>query len=502
MTGGAATGLLAHAPAFQVVLPLLAAPACVLAGQPRRAWTVAVIVSWMAFFCALWLLSRVLDDGTISYLLGGWAAPWGIEYRLDEVNVFVLLVVSGVGAVSILFARTSVEREIAKQRRTLFYACWMLCLTGFLGISITGDAFNLFVFLEISSLSSYVLVSIGSHRRGLVSAFRYLVMGTIGATFILIGVGLLYFMTGTLNMMDLASRLPAVSETRAVAAAFAFLAVGIGLKMALFPLHAWLPGAYADAPSAVTVFLAGASTKVAIYVLLRFYFTIFGVDFAFGEMRFDLFLLPMALVCILVMSVIAVNQTDVKRTLAYSSVAQIGYMTLGISLVSVPGLTGGIVHLFNHALIKTALFMSLGCVAYRVGALSLSSFEGLGSRMPWTMGAFVIGALSLVGVPITVGFVSKWYLIYAAIDRGWWLLAGFIVMTSLIALAYVWRVVEIAYFRAPREGSIQAQAVEAPLPMLVPLWILIAANIYFGLDTTLTVGVAQQAAETLLGVAR
>lgn len=499
MNGAAAAGLLAHLPAIQVVSPLIAAPICVLAGNERRAWPLALLVSWGAFLTSALLLVQVLDHGVVRYALGGWAAPWGIEYRIDEVNAFVLLIVSGVSSLALVFARRSVASEVPKEKRALFYCAWMLCLTGLLGITITGDAFNVFVFLEISSLSTYVLVSLGGHRRALIAAFRYLIMGTVGATFILIGIGLLYLMTGTLNMLDLADRIPEVSESRAVYAAFAFIAVGIGLKMALFPFHAWLPGAYAEAPSAVTAFLAGTATKVAVYMLLRFYFTIFGASFAFGELRFEAFLMPLALVCILFMSVIAVYQNDIKRTLAYSSIAQIGYIVLGISLVSVAGLTGGIVHLFNHALMKAALFMSLGCVFYRVGSLSLDSLEGLGRRMPWTLGAFVVGALSLVGVPMTVGFVSKWYLIFAALDRGWWLLAAFIVLTSLIALAYVWRVVEVAYFRTAREGTAQADAVEAPLPMLIPLWILVAASVYFGLDTSLTVGVAERAAETLLG---
>jgi len=498
----AAGGLLAQLPAIQVIVPLVAAPVCVLMGRGKRAWAVAVVVSWCAFLTAAALLNQVLDHGVIRYSLGGWAAPWGIEYRIDEINAFVLLIVSAVSSLALVFARTSVAREVAEEKGALFYCAWMLCLTGLLGIAITGDAFNVFVFLEISSLSTYVLVSLGGHRRALVSAFRYLVMGTIGATFILIGVGLLYLMTGTLNMVDLSQRIPEVSNTRTVYAAFAFLAVGIGLKMALFPFHAWLPGAYAEAPSAVTAFIAGASTKVAVYVLLRFYFTVFGPSIAFEDLRFDLFLMPLALICILVMSVIAVYQNDIKRTLAYSSLAQIGYMVLGISLVSVAGLTGGIVHLFNHAMMKSALFMSLGCVFYRVGSVSLSSLEGLGRRMPLTFAAFVVGALSLVGVPMTVGFVSKWYLILAALDRGWWPLAAFIVLTSLIALAYVWRVIEVAYFRTAREGSAQAEAEEAPLLMLVPLWVLVAASVYFGLDTSLTVGVAERAAETLLGSAR
>jgi multicomponent Na+:H+ antiporter subunit D len=489
----------AHLPVLQVVVPLLSAPICALMYRPRIAWATALAVSAMALVMAIVLLDRVLETGPISYALGGWAAPWGIEYRIDTVNAFVLVIVSAISTIVLPFARHSVEQEVREDRVSLFYTAWMLCLTGLLGIAITGDAFNVFVFLEISSLSSYVLISLGSERRALMASLRYLVMGTIGATFIVLGVGLLYVMTGTLNMVDLAERLAAVEDTRTVKVAFVFLTVGIGIKMALFPLHAWLPNAYAYAPSAVSAFLAGSATKVAVYVWLRFFFTIFGADFALDSMSMDLVLLPLALVAIVVASTIAVFQNDAKRLLAYSSIAQIGYMALGISLFSVTGLTAAIVHLFNHAIIKTALFMALGCIIFRTGSASIASLAGIGRRMPWTMAAFVFGAMSLIGVPLTVGFISKWYLLLAALEQGWWPIAVAVVLTSLLAAVYCGRVIEVAYFRDPKPGSIQSHAREAPLLMLVPVWILIAANIYFGIDTDLTVDIASRAAAVLLG---
>jgi multicomponent Na+:H+ antiporter subunit D len=496
-----AMGVGAHLPALQVVVPLISAPLCALLYRPRLAWGLALVVSALAFVTSVALLQQVLATGPISYALGGWAAPWGIEYRVDTVNAFVLVIVSAISTVVLPFARDSIEQEVRDDRVSLFYTCWMLCLTGLLGIAITGDAFNVFVFLEISSLSSYVLISLGSDRRALVAAFRYLVMGTIGATFIVIGIGLLYVMTGTLNMSDLSVRLAALEDTSTVKVAFGFLTVGIGIKMALFPLHAWLPNAYAYAPSAVSAFIAGTATKVAVYVWLRFFFTIFGAEFAVDAMAMDVLLMPLALMAIVVASLMAVFQADAKRLLAYSSIAQVGYMALGISLFSVTGLTAAIVHLFNHAIIKSALFMALGCVIYRTGSPTIASLAGIGRRMPWTMAAFVFGALSLIGVPLTVGFISKWYLLLAALERGWWPLAVIVVMTSLLAAVYCGRVVEAAYFRDPEPDSIQSHAREAPLLMLVPVWVLIAANIYFGVNTDLTVDVARRAAVILLGAA-
>ena len=486
-----------HLPVLLVVVPLLAAPLAALVNRPRLSWLVALAAAWWAFAASVGLLVRVLDTGVISYELGGWAAPWGIEYRVDAVNAFVILIVGAIGAVVLPYARASVERELEEDRIPLFYAALILCLTGLLGIAATGDVFNVFVFLEISSLSAYALIALGTDRRALTASYQYLIMGSVGATFIVIGIGLMYVMTGTLNMADLAERLPAVSDTRTIPVAFAFLTVGISLKLALFPLHLWLPNAYTYAPSAVSGFIAATATKVAVYLLLRFFFTVFGAAFSFDVMQLDRVLMPLALIAILSMSLVAIYQQDAKRLLAYSSLAQIGYMVLGISLASVLGVTAGILHLFNHALMKAALFLAMGCVMYRVGSVRVEKMAGLGKAMPWTMAAFVGAGLSLIGVPLTVGFVSKWYLVQAALEQGLWPIAVVVLVGSLLAVAYVWKVVEVAYFReAPAGVGVR----EAPLGLLVPTWALVVASFWFGIDAGLTTGVATRAAEILLGV--
>ena len=491
-----------HLPVLQILIPLVAAPLCLLLRNRVAVTALAIAVTWVTFAVSVALMATVLQQGQISYELGGWAPPWGIEYRVDLLSGFVLVLVSGIGAVVATWSPTSISVELPRyERHYLFYCAYLLCLTGLLGIIITGDMFNVFVFLEISALSSYVLISMGQDRRALTAAYSYLIMGTLGATFILIGIGLLYIMTGTLNMADLAVRLQGVIDTRTVIVAFAFLIVGVSLKMALFPLHLWLPNAYAYAPSAVTAFLAATATKVSVYLLLRFFFTVFGYGFAFDRMQLWIFLMPLALIGIVTASLVAVFQNNIKRMLAYSSVAQIGYMVLGISFASVSGLTGGIVHLFNHGLMKCALFLAMGCIVYRCGSVHIDEMRGLGRTMPWTMAAFVAGGLSLIGVPMTVGFISKWYLVTAALEQGLWPVAGVILFSSLLAAVYIWRVVEVAYFEEPSavegEGSIR----EAPLSLLIPMWVLVVAIFYFGVTTKFTAGIAQQAAESLLGVA-
>jgi multicomponent Na+:H+ antiporter subunit D len=485
-----------HLPILQVVVPLIAAPLMVLLRHGGAAWLLAVGVSWTSLVVALALLAEVSGGGLISYALGSWPPPWGIEYRVDSVNAYLAVIVSMVAAVVVVYMRRSVAAEVPQERHYLFYAMYALCLAGLLGIAVTGDAFNLFVFLEISSLSTYVLIALGSDRRALMASYQYLIMGTIGATFFVIGVGLLYLETGTLNLADMAARLPRVTDARPVLAALAFITVGISLKLALFPLHLWLPNAYAYAPSAVTAFIAATATKVMVYVLLRFYYSVFGESAVFSALPMGGILLALSLAAIFIASVVAIFQDNVKRMFAYSSVAQIGYITLGVSFDSATGLTAGIVHLFNHALTKGGLFLLLGGIALRLGAVRFDAIGGIGRAMPLTSFGIVLGGLSLIGVPATVGFVSKWYLVLAALERGEGWIAFAVVASSLLAVAYVWRFVEVAYFREPA-GKI-AELKEAPASMLVPAWLMIAACLYFGLDTALTLGGAGDAAKVLL----
>jgi len=489
---------MAHLPILQVILPLLAAPLCLFLKRPKLVWLFACVVTALTFTISVLLVQQVTSTGAISYELGGWAPPWGIEYRIDALNAFVIMVVSGLSAVVLLAARTSLENELSSNRQTYFYALYLLSLTGMLGILATGDAFNVFVFLEISSLSAYALIAMGKDRRALWASYQYLIMGTIGATFILIGIGLMYQMTGTLNMQDLAERLPEVAQTRTVFVSFAFVVVGVCLKLALFPLHLWLPNAYAYAPSIVTAMLAATSTKVAIYLLIRFTFTVFGLSFSFTTLPLNILFLVLGLLGIFVASISAIYQQNVKHIFAYSSIAQVGYMIVGISAGTAAGLSASLMHIFNHALMKGALFLALAGVMYRLGNVQLKSFQGLGRQMPLTMAAIVVGGLSLIGVPLTVGFISKWYLVVAMIENGWWPVAILILFGSLLAIIYLWRVVEVAYFRAPNKDNESVK--EAPLGILIPTWILVLANVYFGVDTRINVQIAQLAAENLFGI--
>jgi len=487
-------------PALVVILPLMAAPLCVLAHRALPAWLIYAVVSWAVFFisCLLFVETRVA--GQVVYEMGGWAPPFGIELVIDRFNAIILMLVTGMSAMTSLYARKSIDAELPRERAYLVYAAMLLLLCGLIGITVTGDAFNVFVFLEVSSLASYSLIAMGPKRRALLSSFQYLIMGTVGGTFLLIGIGFLYVMTGSLNMADIAQRLPAVAHTRTVEAGLAFIVVGLSLKAALFPLHAWLPNAYTYAPSSVSTFIASTGTKVAVYALMRFVFTVFGVSYAFGELPLGDVLIGLSVLAMLSGSVAAIFQTDVKRLLAWSSVAQMGYIVLGIALATPEGVTAAVTHMVNHGLIKGALFMAVGAMFWRMRACSLNDIAGLGKRMPYTSAAFVVGGLSLIGVPATAGFISKWVLLQAVLLEGYWWLAVAILVSSLLAVIYIAKVIEALYFREPPKGQ-EPPTGEAPPMMLLATWLLVALNIAVGLFGAPEVEAARAAATQLLGAA-
>ena len=486
----------AHLIALQVVLPMLAAPIVALVRVPGMPWAAATVTSLMAFAIAVSLAGSILQGEEVVYAMGSWLAPYGIELNLGAFGALLLLITTGGSSFALLAGKRSIEATVDKGRQPAFYAVWLVALTGMSGILVAGDVFNIFVFMEITSLATYALLAAGSDRRALTSAFKYLIIGTIGATFYLIGVGLIYMMTGTLNLADMAVRIQDVAEVRPVLAAAGFITVGLAIKAALFPLHAWLPNSYTYAPHMVTAFLATCSTKVAMFVLLQFDFLVFQPNLIGHEIQFTGFLMPLAVLAILVASSIAIYERNLKRLLAYSSIAQIGYIMLGASFVTYAGLNAGILHIFNHALAKGALFLAVACLATRFAELRLENIRGAARSMPWTMAAFSVGGFGLVGFPLTAGFISKWYLLKGCVQAGYWPLVIIVLIGSLFAVMYFWKLFEQIWFTEAPEGAPEVK--EAPPTMLIATWMLILTSLYFGIHAGFTTEMAGNAARFLL----
>ncbi len=493
--------ILSHGAASLVVIPLILAVLTALNPNAKLAWATVLGVTVLCVFTSLGLLLQITAHGPIHYNMGGWKPPLGIGYYVDGLNAPILLLISLVAFLCTIYALPSVAAEVEPKKKGPFYAAFLISFAGLLGMVVTADAFNVFVFLEVSSISTYVLVGMGASRdrRALTSSFNYLIMGSIGATFFVIGIGFLYMQTGTLNMMDIARVLQDIgSQDRVVRLAFAFIVIGLGLKLAMFPLHMWLPGAYAYAPSFFTTFLAATATKAALYLLLRFTFTVFDPSWDFVATAIMILLAGLGILGMLAASLQAIFQNDLRRVLAYSSVAQVGYMLLGIGMATTLGLTAGYLHMLNHAIMKGALFIAAGAFWYRFGITQVTDMRGLGKTMPWTMAGFTVAGISLIGVPGTAGFVSKLTLVRAAAENGWWWAIGVIVVTSILAIIYIGRIIEQAYFQpVPELKGKPVARNEAPYTMLIPLWILALSTLVFGVNAEWTTSLAQSAAHVL-----
>ena len=474
-----------QAPVLLVIIPLLSALLVNILGLVNRRYCLPVAILGIlgSFAASVVTLIRVIENGAISYRLGGWPPPFGIEYVIDHLNGLVLVTVSFVSLLAVIFSKESVKQEVP-EKIPQFYTLFILLVTGLLGMTVTGDAFNLYVLLEISALTGYALIAMGDNR-ALVASFNYVILGTIGASFYLLGVGHLYIMTGSLNMADLLTILPGLYSLNAVFIALLLILVGIWIKMAFFPLHGWLPNAYTYAPSAAGGLVAPLVTKVSVYIMIRIMLSVFSPLYVYSIIGLSETIVWMSVIAIISGSILALAQTDFKKMLTYLIVAEVGYMVGGAWLASAAGLTGAILHIVNDALMTLCLFLFAGIVIYKKGGHQLQDLAGLYKKMPVTMAAFTVGALSMIGVPPTAGFFSKWYLILGAIDAGKYHFMAALLVSSLINAILFFKVIEIAYFepKVDHHGGETEKVIidEAPLTMLVPLIIVALSLIVIGL---------------------
>lgn len=496
-------------PALGILAPLLCAALVVVIFHRGFAIRATQLVCVFVFYATVSLYLQAQSQAEpIVYYMGGWLPPYGINLHLDLLNTLVGMLLGLIAMCASFFIPQSTAVEIDDEKVPFFCSAFLLCLSGLLGITYSGDAFNIFVFLEISSLASYTLIAIGRDRRALTAAFQYLIMGTIGATFILIGIGFLYAMTGTLNITDIHDRLAGLDNSNTVRTAFSFLTVGIALKAAVFPLHLWLNNAYSYAPSVVTAFIAATATKVSVYLFFRFFFTLFGYEHSFSSVQLNWILIPLSILGIAFGTYKAFFLSNVKSILASSSVAHVGYMTLGIGIATQTSLAGSMVHMFNHGLMKGLLFLSIAGFMLTAQGSLLHQIQGLGRRYPLLGVGMSIGGLSLIGVPLTAGFTGKLLLLQAAAESGYYFILAFILLASVGALFYTWRFLSAIWFGEMATLRADAQSQPDPLPWtysplnllaLIGLVIMIVANLYFGIFTEQTIFVADKAAELLIG---
>ncbi|MDP7051727.1 MAG: proton-conducting transporter membrane subunit [Verrucomicrobiota bacterium] len=457
--------------------------------RPKASHPLVVIGLAVSFAAALKLVLTVARDGAKKYWLGGWGNQQhefvvGIQITVDHLNTLLLAAVSGIALLTALYAKRLVDIELAGRQR-YFYALFSLLVTGLLGIAITGDIFNLYVFMEIAALSSYALIAYGKGR-AYMAAFNYLIMGTMGACLYLLGVGFVFVKTGTLNVDDVSALLPTLAQAQAVFVGFVLILLGAWAKMAFFPFHGWLPNAYTYAPTASAVVLAPLATKVAVYAMLRIMVTVYSIGYVLNSPNIQSVVLALSSIAIVAGSFYSLTQTSLKMIACYVVLSEIGYMVGGAWLANEPGLTGAMYHVVADAVMTSALFMVVGCIVYRLGQAQLEDLQAVFFKMPVTMAAFVVTMAALIGVPPTCGFFSKWYLIQGATQAGTWHFVAALLLSSLVKAIILFRIVEIGYNRVPHpavEGNPVIPRNEAPLSMLIPTVVMALALIVLGLAT-------------------
>lgn len=512
---------------LQVLIPIfLVGVACLIPlvnlKRPGLSQTIALMAVTVSLIASATLFMRILNTpaGYLDYFLGhSWngdtllsgSQPIGIVQRGDIFGGIMLMLVNGIGLLVTIYSGQYIPHEVDKNRIVYYYTMLVLMLAGMSGITLTGDCFNFYVFLEVATISSYVLVAIPADKKSLEASFKYMLMGALGSILVVFGIVLLFSATGTLNMAYAASQIEKIMTApegsslanlkQLVYASMGLFTIGFGIKSAFFPTHAWLADAHPAAPSSISALLSGLVVKTTgIFLLIRFLFSVFNIHkYPYGDLLKVIFLV-VATITTIGGSLFAIAQKDLKRMLAYSTISQMGYILIGIGFVTPIGLSAAILQMVNHAISKSLLFLCAGALIWKTGIRDIHKMGKIGHKMPLTMTCFTVGAMSLVGVPPLSGFMAKWALAEAAMDSKLMIMVGILLLSSLLNAIYYFRVVGIAFFgvAAPTETVTESVGKsEIPFTMAIPLVILASGTVYLGIKVGMMEQVISKAVHLL-----
>ncbi len=432
-----------HLPVLAIVWPLMAGLiSSVLPARERlfKLWGAGNLLACNAISLAL--ASKVLEKGTLTYHLSGIAPPQGLELKVTTYSALLSVLISLVALMAFMGGHATWKEQIG-HRLPRYFTLWLLLIASYQGLALSNDAFSIYVMLEVSSLATYGLIAFGGGRAYL-ATFHYIIMGTIGASFYLVGVGYFYITTGTLNIDDLAAILSGRSDSVTVIVGFAFIVIGLLMKMAVFPLHAWLPNAYTFAPDATSVVVAPLSTKLAVFLLFHLLYDIF--NGLIPVAAWSSFMIAVACLGIVAGTSLALAQRDVKKTFACLIVAESGYMLGGLWVADERGTVGALFHLANDMIATLALFLVVIALQLAVGGRKLVEVKGLFQRSPWAGAALIAVALNLIGIPPSAGFFSKYTLMTGAVASGNYEFVVALVFASLGNAVIFFRMLELAFF--------------------------------------------------------
>jgi multicomponent Na+:H+ antiporter subunit D len=453
-----------------VAVPLAGAFLCALLA--RKSHPIADTLGTLTVAVVLALSIVAVFSPAASHAVGGWPAPMGILLVMDGLAAFMLVTVSVVAFLVMIYALSYMN---AYTGRWQFHTLFLLMLAGMNGVVITGDLFNLFVFLEVASIASYALVAFGTGKHELEAAFKYAIMGSLGSLLLLLGIAFLYGYTGTLNMAHMARMLGELGQAPITVTALVLLLSGFALKAAIVPFHSWLPDAHPSAPAPISAMLSGVLIKsLGVYTIARLVFNVFGITPELSNL-----LLVLGAISMGVGVILALRQWDMKRLLAYHSVSQVGYIILGLGLGTPLGILGGLFHLFNHSIFKSLLFLNSGALEQATGTRNLKEMGGLSKRMPTTSWTTLSASMSISGVPPFSGFWSKLIIVMACVEQGQWFYASWAILVSILTLASFLKVTKFAFLGRLRKRFEHVR--EVPVAMRFGMAVLALLCILGGL---------------------
>jgi multicomponent Na+:H+ antiporter subunit D len=466
-------------PAILFLLPLFAAISMPVVCLKHRHWSQPISVAILAAMVLVSILNlhNVIHHGEVRYVFSGWAVPLGIEWVADGLASIILVLLSALGLLGVMFAGPTTPNALGG-RIVHFYTLILLLVSALTGIVFAGDLFNLFVFLEVAAISSYALVGVAGGR-ALFAAFRYLILGTLGASLYLLGVSYLYAVTGTLNMADMADKLPFLLSSKAVVGGLLFMFIGLGIKMALVPFHAWMPDAYTYAPESVTPILAPLITKVALLAWVRIIFWVFNASIIIYDIPILLLVEVLGVLAAVIGASLALAQRDIKIMFAYGGISHIGIILIGIGQGNQTGFAGGIFYLLNDAVMQAGLFFIAGVAFFLYGVRAINDIGSVGKKVPWLTGSLIVVALGMIGLPPTGGFFGKWYIILGALEAGNYVSVAAVLLSTLLTLAYFVKLFEGIFRQSSTQSDVQFG--EIPFSFKMTLGVTSAAILILGI---------------------
>ena len=466
-------------PAILFLLPLFAAISMPVVCLKHRHWSKSISLTILAAMVLVSILNlhNVVNHGEVRYVFSGWTAPLGIEWVADGLASVILVLLSVLGLLGVVFTGPTSPKALGG-RIVHYYTLILLFFSALTGIVFARDLFNIFVFLEVAAISSYALIGVAGGR-ALFAAFRYLILGTIGASIYLLGVSYLYAVTGTLNMADMADKLPFLLGSKALVGGLLFIFIGLGIKMALVPFHSWMPEAYAYAPDSVSPIMASLLTKIVLLAWVRIIYWVLSASIVIFDIPILQLVAVLGALAAVIGASLALAQRDIKMMFAYGGISHIGIILIGIGQGNQTGFVGGIFYLLNDAVMQAALFFIAGVAFYQYGVRTIDDLGRVGKQAPWLTGSLIVVALGMIGLPPTGGFFGKWNIILGALEASNYVSVAAVLLATLLTLAYFVKLFE-GIFRQTSTGF-DLQFGEFPLSFKMTLGVTSAAIMLLGL---------------------